>query len=131
MRSLPRLSVVATLIGAAVVLPITAASAADSVTRSGACSATSTWSMRAAEANGDVAALRLAVDSSRAGQAWSVALSRQGTQFFSTQRTTDAAGNLVVTRNAREANGVDDVYTARARNLRTGEVCSARVVLPD
>jgi hypothetical protein len=130
MRSLSRLSLVATLVGAAVVLPMTPASAADSVTRSGACTATSTWTMRAAEAEGDVAALRLTVDSRRAGQTWSVTLSRQGTQFFSTQRTTDGAGNVVLTRNAREANGVDDAYTARARNLRTGEVCSARVVLP-
>jgi hypothetical protein len=130
MRSLARLSVVA-LVGAATLLPMSAASAADAVTRSGACSATSTWSLRAAEAEGDVAALRLTVNSTRAGQTWSVALSRQGTQFFSTQRTTNAAGDFTVTRNAREANGVDDVYTARARNLRTGEVCSARVVLPD
>ena len=131
MRSLSRLSVVAPLIGAAVVLPMTAASAADSVTRSGTCTAASTWTMRAAEADGDVAALRLTVDSSHAGQTWSVALSRQGTRFFSTQRTTDTAGDFTVSRNAREANGVDDVYTARAENLRTGEVCSARVVLPD
>ena len=131
MRSLPRLSVVAALIGAAVVLPVSAASAADSVTRSGGCTATSTWTMRAAEAQGDVAALRLTVDSPRAGQTWSVTLSRQGTQFFSTQRTTDGAGNFVVTRNAREVNNVNDAYTARARNLRTGEVCSARVVLAD
>ena len=130
MRSLARLSVVA-LVGAATLLPMSAASAADAVTRSGACRATSTWSLRAAEAEGDVAALRLTVNSTRAGQTWSVALSRQGTQFFSTQRTTNAAGDFTVTRNAREANGVDDVYTARARNLRTGEVCSARVVLPD
>ena len=66
MRSLSRLSVVATLIGAAVVLPMTAASAADSVTR-----------------------------------------------------------------NARGVDVVHAVCLARARNLRTGEVCSARVVLPD
>lgn len=130
MRSLTRLSVVA-LVGVGTLLPMTAASAADAVTRSGSCSATSTWTMRAAEADGDVAALRLTVNSTRAGQAWSVALSRQGTQFFTTQRTTDGQGDFVVTRNAREVNGVDDAYTARARNLRTGEVCSARVVLPD
>ena len=45
--------------------------------------------------------------------------------------TVTVAGNFTVTRNAREVNGVNDVYTARARNLATGEICSARVVLPD
>jgi hypothetical protein len=130
MRSLTRLSLVA-LVGVGALLPTTAASAADSVTRSGACSATSTWTMRAAEAEGDVADLRLTVNSTQAGQTWSVAMSRQGTQFFSTQRTTNSQGDFTVTRSAREANGVNDAYTARARNLRTGETCSARVVLPD
>lgn len=130
MRTLTRLSVAAA-VGVATLVPMTAASAADSVTRSGACSAGSTWTMRAAEAEGDVAALRLTVNSSRTGQTWSVALFRQGTQFFSTQRMTNSAGDFTVSRSAREVNGVDDVYTARARSLRTGETCSARVVLPD
>jgi len=130
MRTLTRLSVVA-LVGAGTLIPMTAASAADSVTRSGACSGTTAWTMRAAEAAGDQAALRLTIDSTRAGQAWRVQLSRQGTQFFSTQRTTDAQGNLTVSRSAPEVSKVDDVYTARARNLRTGEICSARVVLPE
>lgn len=130
MRSLVRLSVV-TLLGVGVLLPMTAASAADSVTRSGACSATSSWTLRAAEAAGDQAALRLTVNSTRAGQPWSVALSRQGSQFFSTQRTTNGSGDFVVTHAAREVNNVNDVYTARARNLQSGETCSARVVLPD
>jgi hypothetical protein len=130
MRSLSRAAVVA-VVGLGALLPVTAASAADSVTRSGACSATSTWSMRAAEAAGDTANLRLTVNSTRAGQPWSVALLRQGTQFFSTRVTTNAQGDFTVTHSAREVNNVNDVYTARARNLRTGETCSARVVLPD
>ena len=130
MRTLTRLSVVG-LTALGVLLPVTAASAADSVTRTGACSGASTWSLRAAEAEGDVAALRLFVNSRRAGQTWNVALSRQGSVFFTTQRTTNSSGDFTVTRNAREANGVNDVYTARARNLSTGEICSARVVLPD
>jgi hypothetical protein len=130
MRSLTRLSVVA-LLSAGALLPATAASAADSVTRSGACSANSTWTLRAAEAAGDQAALRLTINSPRAGQTWSVQLFRQGNQFFSAQRTTNAQGDFTVNRSAREVNGVDDVYTARAQNLRTGETCSARVVLPD
>jgi len=45
--------------------------------------------------------------------------------------TANAQGDFTITRNAREVNGVDDVCTARARNLRTGDVGSARVVLPD
>ena len=130
MRTLTRLSVVG-LTALGVLLPVTAASAADSVVRSGSCSGSSSWSLRASEAEGDVAALRLLVNSTRAGQTWNVALSRQGSVFFTTQRTTNSAGDFTVTRNAREANNVDDVYTGRARNLRTGEICSARVVLPD
>jgi hypothetical protein len=130
MRTLTRLTVVG-LTALGVLLPVTTASAADSVVRSGACSGSSTWALRATEAEGDVAALRLFVNSSRSGQTWNVALSRQGSVFLVTQRTTNSAGDILFTRNAREANGVDDVYTARTRNLRTGEVCSARVVLPD
>ena len=130
MRKLTRLAVVGcTALGA--LLPVTAASAADSVTRSGACGGNSSWSLRAAEAEGDVAALRLRVNSPRAGQTWNVALARQGNVFFRTARTTNSRGNFTVTRNAREVNGVNDVYTARARNRATGEVCRARVVLPD
>jgi len=130
MRTLTRLSV-AGVTALAVLLPATSASAADSVVRSGACSGSSTWAMRASEAEGDVAALRLFVNSTRAGQTWNVSISRQGTQVFFTRRTTNASGDILVTRNAREANNVNDVYTARARNLTTNEVCSARVVLPD
>ena len=66
-----------------------------------------------------------------AGQTWSVQMARQGTQFFSGRRTTNAAGDFTINTSAREVKNVDDVYTARARNLSTGEVCSARVVLPD
>jgi hypothetical protein len=130
MRSLTRLSLVG-LTALGVLLPATAASAADSVVRSGSCSGASSWSLRASEAEGDVAALRLFVNSPRAGQTWNVALSRQGSGFLTTQRTTNSAGDFTLTRNAREANGVNDVYTARTRNLRTGEICSARVVLRD
>ena len=131
MRTITRLSVIA-LTGAATLLPMTAASAkgVDSVTRSGACSVGSTWTMRAAEAAGDTAAIRLTVNSATAGQTWSVQMSRQGTQFFSGRRTTNSAGDFTINTSAREVKNVDDVYTARARNLRTGEVCSARVVLP-
>jgi hypothetical protein len=130
MRTLTRMSVVG-LTALDVLLPVTAASAADAVTRTGACTGSSTWSLRAAEAEGDVAALRLFVNSRRAGQTWNVALSRQGSVFLTTHRTTNSAGDFTVTRSAREANDVDDVYTARTLNLSTGEVCSARVVLRD
>src|SRR3954454_4520909 len=87
MRTVTRLTVIA-LTGAATLLPMTAASAkgVDAVTRSGACGAGSTWTLRAAEAVGDNAAIRLTVNSSRAGQPWSVQMSRQGVQFFSGQR---------------------------------------------
>jgi hypothetical protein len=129
MRSLNRLSAVA-LVSVGSLLPMTAASAADSVTRSGSCSATSSWTMTAAEAQGDVAALRLTVNSSTAGQTWRVTLSRQGAQFFSTQVRANNQGDFTVTRNAREQNGVNDSYTARATSPR-GEVCSAQVALPD
>jgi hypothetical protein len=128
--TLTRLSV-AGVTALAVLLPATTASAADSVVRSGSCSGSSTWALRATEAEGDVAALRLFVNSTRAGQTWNVVLTRQGNQFFFTRRTTNGAGDFLVTRNAREANDVNDLYTARARNLTTNEVCSARVVLPD
>lgn len=132
MRTLTRVGIIA-LTGAATLLPMTAASAkgVDAVTRSGACSIGSTWTMRAAEATGDVAAIRLTVNSTRAGQTWSVQMARQGVQFFSGQRTTNASGDFTINTTAREVKNVNDVYTARARNLRTGEVCSARVVLPD
>lgn len=130
MRSLTRLSVVA-LTGLATLLPMTAASATDAVTRSGSCSNNSNWSLRAAEAEGDNANLRFAVNSPRAGQTWNVRLERQGNQFAFIQVTTNAQGDFVVTRRAREVNGVNDAYTARARNLATGETCVGRVVLPD
>jgi hypothetical protein len=130
MRTFTRLSVVG-LTALGVLLPVTTASATDSVVRSGGCSGSSSWALRASEAEGDVAALRLFVNSSRAGQTWNVAFSRQGSVFATTQRTTNSSGNFIATRTAREVNDVNDAYTARARNLRTGEICSARVVLPD
>jgi hypothetical protein len=72
----------------------------------------------------------LTIDSPRAGQSWSIREARQGVQFFSGRRTTDAQGNIVLTTSPREVNGVTDVYTAQARNLGTGETCTARVALP-
>jgi hypothetical protein len=129
-RSLTRLSVIALVVVGAL-LPVTTAQAADAVTRSGSCSTVSSWTMRAAEGQGDFANLRLTVNSPRAGQRWSVQFARQGVQFASTTVTTNAQGDFTLTRRAREVNNVDDAYTARARNLATGETCAARVVLPD
>lgn len=130
MRHTARLAAVA-LTGLALLAPMGSASATDPVTRSGSCSINTTWTLRAAEALGDRADIRLTVNSRRAGDTWQVTLLRNGNQFFSGQRVTNPQGDFTVFRSALEANGVNDVYTARTRNQRSGETCFARVVLPD
>src|SRR3954469_3920331 len=130
MRSITRFAVV-TAVGIGCLAPMGVASAADAVQRSGTCTGSSSITLRAAEAAGDAANLRLSVNSRLPRQVWNVQLFRQGNQIFAGQRTENAQGDFVVTRSAPEVNGVNDVYSARARNTATGEVCTARVVLPE
>src|SRR3954452_23215011 len=111
MRSISRLAVV-TAVGIGCLVPMGAASAADAVQRSGTCTGASSITLRAAEGAGDTANLRLAVNSQLPRQTWTVRLFRQGNQFFTAQVSENTTGDFVVTRTAREVNGVNDAENA-------------------
>src|SRR4051812_26672247 len=111
MRAISRAAVV-TAVAIGCLGPMGVASAANAVQRNGTCTGPSAITLRAAEAAGDNANLRLSVNSQLPRQVWNVQLSRQGNQFFATQVRENAQGDFVVTRSAREVNGVNDAYSA-------------------
>jgi hypothetical protein len=131
MRALVRAILVGGL-AAGALLPATAASASDPVTRSGQCSGPSptTWTLRAAEAAGDQARIIFTVDSPVANRTWAVRMTRNGNQFFAGQRTTGPNGNFTVSTLGPEINNVADTYVATARNLTSGVVCRGQATLP-
>ncbi|RIJ77046.1 hypothetical protein D1871_08740 [Nakamurella silvestris] len=118
------LSVVA---GVAVAVPASAQHGGrDDVRTSGSCSAGSTWQLKAKPDDGRIE-VEFEVDSNRNGQTWAVALNDQGVRIFTGSRVTHApSGSFSLERRAANRSGTD-TFTAKARNTRTGEVCTGHI----
>lgn len=97
------------------------------VERSGACSGRSDWKMKLSEENGAIE-VEYEVDQNKVGDVWRVRIRRDGNLVFSgTRRTGGPSGSFEV-RIVRPNPPGDDVFTARAVNTSTGEVCRGRAV---
>ncbi|MFL6137610.1 MAG: hypothetical protein ACJ74O_07410 [Frankiaceae bacterium] len=95
------------------------------VTARGACG-TATWKLKAAHDDGRIQ-VELEVDSNRAGQAWSVRITDNGTTVFSGTRTTLApSGSFEVRKLIANRAGADVI---RARATRGTQVCAGSVTL--
>ena len=98
------------------------------VRASGHCSAASTWKIKAKPDNGRIQ-IEMEVDSNRNGQTWAVNLTDNKVRVFSGNRVTVApSGSFGVRVLAANRAGTDTI-TGTARNLSTGERCTATVRL--
>ena len=112
----------ATLLGGA---PAAFANDGD-VIATGPCSAGSDWKLKASPENGQIE-IEFEVDQNVVGDTWRVVMRQNGDRIFRGRRVTQApSGSFEVRRVVANTTG-DDVFTARAENLSTGEVCRGTV----
>jgi hypothetical protein len=94
------------------------------VVKTGSCSARSDWKLKLSKDDGRIET-EFEVDQNRIGRKWRVTLKHNGNRFFRGVRTTHApGGSFEVRRFANDAAGTDEIV-AKARNLRSGELCRA------
>lgn len=129
MRTL-RILVTAVAVTAAVLvvaLPA-AAGGGKEVLRTGNCSGSADWKLKLKLDNGRIET-EFEVDQNVNGRRWRVVLRRDGVRFFRGIRTTHApSGSFTVERRIANPAGPDRI-TARAVNLRSGQVCRAAATI--
>lgn len=120
-----------TTAAALLALPVLAAAPAhasggDAVRRSGSCSGSTSWKIKA-KADDTGIEVEAEIDSNRHGQTWTWKL-RDNAELVDSGRatTTRPSGSFSVHRIAADAAGAD-AFTFRAKNPTTGETCVARV----
>lgn len=120
--------VLAALTSAAVAAPAFAAGS-DDVERTGNCSASSDWKLKAKPDNGGLE-VQFEVDSNVVGQNWQYKITDNG-QLLSqgTRTTTGPSGSFEVEIHPANQAGNDKIV-AQARNRATGETCTGRLTHP-
>ena len=99
------------------------------VIRRGSCSGPSDWKLKLSEENGKIE-VEFQVDQNVVGDVWRVRIRHDGDLVFSGRRTTKAPSGSFEVRIVEPNRAGDDVFTARAANVRTGETCAGRAVWP-
>ncbi len=103
----------------------TALAGGGDVIRTGSCSGASDWKLKLSPEDGRIE-VEFEVDQNVVGDTWRVVMRHDGTVFFRGRRTTRApSGSFEVRRLIDDPAGIDTI-AARARNLSTDEVCTAR-----
>ena len=98
----------------------------DRVIRTGSCSGTADWKLKATSDNGRIE-IEWEVDSNHAGQTWRVRVRDDGVLVVKTRATTGgASGSFSVQRSIANRAGSDS-FVARARDLSSGQLCVARL----
>jgi hypothetical protein len=97
------------------------------VIRRGACSGPSDWKLKLSEEDGRIE-VEYEVDQNRVGDTWSVRIRHNGDLVFAGRRITRAPSGSFEVEFLQNDRAGDDVFRARAVNLRTGEVCGGRAV---
>src|SRR3954464_15782398 len=89
--------------------PVIAAKGGDAVIRTGNCSMSSDWKLKAKPDDGRLE-VEFEVDQNRNGQTWNVVLKHNGSAFFTGQRTTQApSGSFSVQKFTNNAAGTDTI----------------------
>ena len=114
----------ATLVGGAA--GVAAAKDGD-VIRRGACSGRSDWKLKLSEENGRIE-VDYEVDQNRVGDRWRVRIRHDGDVVFAGRRTTKGASGSFEVRIVERNRRGNDLFRARAVNLRIGETCGGRAV---
>ncbi len=112
------------LVTTATLLPATSADAKDGdIIKRGSCSGASDWKLKASPENGRIE-VEGEVDTNRNGRKWRWRLVHNGSLSDKGAKFTRApSGSFEVRRVLVNAKGEDRI-TFRARNLRSGQVCS-------
>jgi hypothetical protein len=97
------------------------------VTKTGSCSGSAVWKLKAKHDDTGRIEVEWQVDSNKVGQTWTVRLRDNGTLFFSGSRTTKApSGSFSVTKFTANRAGSD---TIRARSVHGSQACTASVTV--
>ena len=98
----------------------------DRVIRTGSCSGTADWKLKATSDNGRIE-IEWEVDSNHAGQTWRVRVRDDGVLVVKTRATTGgASGSFSVQRSIANRAGGDSIV-AHARDLSSGQLCVGRL----
>jgi hypothetical protein len=119
---------VAVLLGSVVATVPAHAGGGDFTERSGACAANSSWVLKAKHELGRIE-LEYSVETARAGQAWNVRITDNGTQVFAGKRVTNQVSRSISVDRMLANRAGTDRFVARAVNARTGEVCRGTLAL--
>jgi hypothetical protein len=115
----------ATVLGTA---PAAFASHGGGVQKSGPCSASSTWKLKASLDNGQIET-QFEVDSNVVGQTWKVRLSDNGHVYFKGMRLTQPPSGSFEVRKFTSNQAGSDVIRGQAMNPTTGETCAGSVTI--
>jgi hypothetical protein len=122
MKRMIRFGLALALVSAALLPMAAEAKGGVQVKKSGSCAAHSTWTLKLSKDDGRIET-DFEVDQNRVGRNWRVTFKHNGHRFFRGIRTTKApSGSFEVRKFANNAPGTDKIV-ARARNLRSGELC--------
>ena len=98
---------------------------AGDVTKTGSCSAASTWKLKLSSDAGQIQ-LEFEVDQNKVGQTWAVRVKQNGARIFAGKRVTKApSGSFTVRLFADDTVGTDS-FRVSAANAATGESCVGR-----
>ena len=107
------------------VLPSSGNASDDEVRRSGSCSRTADWEMRAKWDDDERIELRGTVEHTRAGQTWTWKIKHNGSVSAQGRAVTGPSG-FEVRRALVDLAGIDHCVF-RAERVKTGEVCRGRI----
>jgi hypothetical protein len=98
----------------------------DRVIRTGSCSGTADWKLKAKSDDGRIE-VEWEVDSNRSGQTWRVRVRDNGVLVVKTRATTGgASGSFSIERKIANRAGADSIV-ARSRDLSSGQLCVGRL----
>jgi len=113
-------------VSAAVLVAVPAQATSVGVIRTGSCSGSTDWKLKAKPDDGRLE-VEWEVDSNRVGQTWTWTIRHDGVLKASGTRTTLApSGSFSVERRIADAAGVHRI-TGYAKNAATGEICRGSV----
>ena len=107
-------------------VPLAHASGGDAIIRTGSCSGSADWKLKAKHDDGRIE-LEYEVDSNQSGQTWRVRVRDNGVRVIATRATTGGrSGSFEIERKVANRAGSDN-FVARARDLSSGQLCVARL----
>jgi hypothetical protein len=121
----PRLLVGAATAAIVVMLPASVSASDDEVRKTGSCSRTAGWEMRAKWDDDQRIELRGRVEDTRAGQTWTWRIKHNGS-VSAQGRSVSGSSGFEVRRALVDLAGVDHCVF-RAERVKTGEVCRGRI----